>query len=130
MLEIPLLMLLIHSGVWALLSPGDRKRVKRVRWWLCVAIDAASRCILGMRMGPTASPQLALATLKMIFENKDKYTKAAGAESTWNSGLRNRDAGRRPGLRICLRQVRPRTRKPRRDFGESARRSRRNARPD
>lgn len=82
--KIPLLMLLIHSGVWALLSPGDRKRVKRVRWWLCVAIDAASRCILGMRMGPTASPQLALATLKMIFENKDKYTKAAGAESTWN----------------------------------------------
>lgn len=76
--------LLIRTEIWEHLNRKMRRTVERVRPVLIVAIDVASKCILGMRLSLTESTQAALDTLKMIIMDKGRFADAVGALSTWH----------------------------------------------
>lgn len=82
--QVDLHTLLVDTAVWRQLSPKLRSQIERSRWYLCVAIDVASRCILGMKLAQTESSQVALETLRMIFYDKTSIGLAAGALSPWD----------------------------------------------
>lgn len=82
--QVDLHTLLVDTAVWLNLSPKLRAQVERSRWYLCVAIDVASRCIVGMKLAQTESSQVALETLRMVFCDKTNIGRAAGALSPWD----------------------------------------------
>ena len=73
-----------RAGIWANLSPAWRKLLGefRRRVWLCVCIDVATRCILGVSFGLAESAELAVRALRMALSDKSLYAKVAscGAE--------------------------------------------------
>ena len=81
--QVSLQTLLIKARVWKLLSSKDKKAVKRARWWLYVAIDRASRCVLGMRLVETPRASEAVATIRMIISDKSQLSDDADARSKW-----------------------------------------------
>lgn len=82
--QVGLQTLLIQARVWKQLSPETKKAVKRARWWLYVAIDLASRCILGMRLVETPRASEAVATIRMIISDKSALADGAGAQTDWS----------------------------------------------
>jgi putative transposase len=82
--QISLMVLLVDSGLWEFLSPDQQAIVERVRMWICVAIDCATRCVLGMRLSRTASAANVMATLRMMVSDKSLYASAVGALSPWD----------------------------------------------
>lgn len=82
--EVSLMTLLIKAGVWEGLSPKLKKEVQRERWWLSVAVDCASRVVLGMRLTRNADTVGALATLHMCFLDKRPWADAVGAVTPWD----------------------------------------------
>ena len=82
--NISLQTLTINSGVWETLSPEQKLNVPRNRWWLSVAMDVASRCILGMQLSPTPTAALAVKTLKMAVSDKGHFADAVGALKPWD----------------------------------------------
>ena len=75
---------MIDAGYWERLTDKDRELVERRRPWLCVAIDVASRCILGMRLSETTTADNTMAVLKMIISDKTPFANAAEAQSPWD----------------------------------------------
>ncbi|MFC7053092.1 Mu transposase C-terminal domain-containing protein [Hansschlegelia quercus] len=75
--------LLIEAGIYDAFSDEERALIEKTRWSLSVAEDAATRCVIGMRIAPTASTQNALDTLKMCFEDKSAFSDAAGCATAW-----------------------------------------------
>lgn len=64
---------------WSALGlDGERKR-----WWLSVAIDCASRCVLAARLSRKPTTEGALATLEMAILDKSAWSDAAGTRSRW-----------------------------------------------
>ncbi|NIX77353.1 Mu transposase C-terminal domain-containing protein [Microvirga terricola] len=62
--------------------PDDLKtEIATLRPWICVAMDAASRVILGMKLDVTPTASLAVETLEMVVSPKKPYADAAGALS-------------------------------------------------
>lgn len=82
--EVDLHVILVNTAVCNHLSPKLRSSIERSRWYLCVAIDVASRCILGMKLAQSERSQVALETLRMIFYDKTSIGRAAGALSPWD----------------------------------------------
>jgi putative transposase len=82
--EIDVVTLAIRSGIWEILSPEERKSIKRVRRWISVAIDCATRVVLGMRILATPTKEGALATLKMVTMDKGAFISGTGALSPWD----------------------------------------------
>jgi len=82
--EFDLMTLTVWSGVWGLLSPQQQKEVERVRVWVAMAIDTASRAILGMRIVPKPTVSSGLALLKMIMTDKGAFASAVGAQTPWD----------------------------------------------
>ena len=82
--RVPLQTLIVDAGVWELLTLELQEKVARERWWLSVAIDCASRCILGMRLAPTANSTSAIAVLAMVCANKRRFADAVGALTPWD----------------------------------------------
>jgi putative transposase len=83
---VSLMTLLIESGIWETLTPERQARVDRVRLWLCVAVDCATRCILGMHLADKASVANVMATLRMVVSDKGVYADAVGALTPWDMG--------------------------------------------
>jgi len=81
--EVDLITLLTTSDAIDALSPTQLAKIERGRRILCVAIDCATRCVVGMRLGATASGSLARATLSDIGIDKSEIAASAGAESSW-----------------------------------------------
>lgn len=82
--RVPLQTLIVDAGVWELLTLELQEKVARERWWLSVAIDCASRCILGMRLAPSADSTSAIAVLAMVCANKGRFADAVGALTPWD----------------------------------------------
>ena len=82
--KVSLQALMIDAGYWERLTDKDRELVERRRPWLCVAIDVASRCILGMRLSETTTADNTMAVLKMIISDKTPFANAAEAQSPWD----------------------------------------------
>ncbi|MBY5537701.1 transposase family protein [Rhizobium leguminosarum] len=72
------------TSAWTLLSLAERKALKKVRVWVTVAIDVATRCILALRFSTRApSAHSSLAALEMVVTSKEHIAEVAGAESRW-----------------------------------------------
>lgn len=54
------------------------------RFWVCVAIDAATRVILAIKMARTPSHETALATLWLAMRNKSEISKQLGCKTDWS----------------------------------------------
>jgi putative transposase len=76
--------LLIMTGVWATLSDAQKERVKTIRLVLCIALDVATKCVVGMSLARTASPENAFRCLEMAVSDKQDYADAAGAVTPWD----------------------------------------------
>lgn len=82
--KIDLFHILSQTDLFRDLSEEQRAALRKRRWFLCVAVDVATRCILGLRVDHTASVRNALATLEMIVSDKRSLAAAAGAASPWH----------------------------------------------
>lgn len=76
--------LLILTGVWDTLSEKQKSQVEKIRLVLCLAIDVATRCVVGMSLAKTACPENALRCLEMAVSDKQEYADAAGALTPWD----------------------------------------------
>lgn len=74
-----------RSAVWKKLSPEKRKKVPRVRCTLTVAIDCATRCIVGLNVTMNSpSTATAKSALRSMMVDKTPLAKAAGAAASWD----------------------------------------------
>jgi putative transposase len=96
-------------GLGDLLTEEDRIALKKERFKVCVILDVATRCILGMRLSSRADAVNAIATLSMVISDKTAIAKAAGCLSDWPMGgafaLISPDAGSAfidEGFRACV----------------------------
>ncbi len=78
--------ILTQLGLWHRMGLAERKAWTGRRL-ACVAIDVATRCVLGMRIGATATGDLARETLRMAVADKSAIAAAAGAKSPWDMRL-------------------------------------------
>lgn len=84
--KVSLQTLLKGTGIWEKIGASTREFLKRElgRMQLSAAIDVRTKCILAMQLAPTATTDLAIATLKMAMSNKGDIAKAAGCETPWD----------------------------------------------
>ncbi|PZX12827.1 hypothetical protein LX81_03534 [Palleronia aestuarii] len=67
------------------MTEEERKKVKRVRRWVVVIIDLATRCILGFSICRAPNEQASLEALRMVFMDKTYLFRDAGiAKSFWD----------------------------------------------
>ncbi|HEV7258553.1 MAG TPA: Mu transposase C-terminal domain-containing protein [Bosea sp. (in: a-proteobacteria)] len=81
--KIDLMTLLDDAGILEGLSPEQQEELKKKRYWVCVAIDVATRIILGMKVAAGVSAELAIETLEMVVTPKRRYADAVGAGWHW-----------------------------------------------
>ncbi|MCL6285739.1 Mu transposase C-terminal domain-containing protein [Ruegeria sp. 2012CJ41-6] len=81
--QIDLVSLLGESGALDCLPPEERARFAVGRRWLYVAVDCATRCILGFRLVSTPNADDAIRMLNLIIQDKTPIAVAAGCESSW-----------------------------------------------
>ncbi len=87
--KVNLAVLLTHLRVWQMLSEKEREAVSRVRVWLTVAIDRATKCILAMHFSRQApSSRSSLGALEMVVSDKTVISSVVGAGDPWEYGLK------------------------------------------
>jgi putative transposase len=96
--KIDLHTLMSFTDVWNKLNVDQRKALKKVRVWVTVAIDVATRCILALRFSTRApSAHSSIAALEMVVTSKEHIAEVAGALNRWHHALTPRaiytDAG-------------------------------------
>lgn len=77
--KVHLHILFTMAGVWDTLTEKQKAAIARVRMVLCVAIDVATKCVLGMSLARTESSENALRCLDMAVSDKQEYAATAGA---------------------------------------------------
>lgn len=82
--KLPLQTLLMDAGLWPRLTPKQQEEVTRHRFWLCTAIDGATRCCLAAVLVENPSEASALATLEMSVGDKSAYAAASGCNTPWD----------------------------------------------
>lgn len=82
--NVDLISILAERGALDGLSPTELASIERGRRWLYVAIDCATRCIVGMRLAVQPNTADAIATLTDITRNKNAIAEAAGCSGTWD----------------------------------------------
>ncbi|MFB9985006.1 Mu transposase C-terminal domain-containing protein [Mesorhizobium kowhaii] len=58
-------------------------KIVKLRLMLCVAIDEATKVVLGAKLSWSANADTSIRTLEMVCRNKDEIALAAGCRSTW-----------------------------------------------
>lgn len=80
--------LLTHFRIWHLLNTEEKRAVERARVYLTVAIDRATKCILGMHFSRhQPSHRSSLACLEMVVSDKTLLSTVVGAGDPWAYGL-------------------------------------------
>jgi putative transposase len=82
--EVHLHVLAVLTGVWDTWSDAQKKAAEKVRLVLCVALDVATKCVVGMSIARTACPENAVRCLEMAVSDKQPYADAAGATTPWD----------------------------------------------
>ena len=82
--QIDISTLLGDSGALEGLEPKDRARFAVGRRWIYVAIDCATRCILGFRIVEKPSSCEAIRMLSLITQDKTPIALAAGCQTSWD----------------------------------------------
>ncbi len=75
--------LLVESGVWLKLGEAERREFTK-RYYANLAIDVATRCIVGLSVGETATSALALSALRRMASDKSEIAAAAGCATPWD----------------------------------------------
>lgn len=76
--------LLKETRLWGEIHPDTQKLVEARRFWVSVAIDAGTRCILAMRLlDSDPKGRSGLDTLRMAINPKDGVAMFAGSNSPW-----------------------------------------------
>lgn len=81
---IDLMTMLDDAGVLEALSAEQQQELRKKRYWVCMAVDVATRVILGMKIAAGVSAELAIETLEMVVSPKRSYAEAVGAGSAWD----------------------------------------------
>ncbi len=81
-----LITLLVKTGVWAHLPDVFIKALpKTLRVCITVAIDVATRYVLGVKVTPTPSAEAIAGVLRMAMVNKTDLSRMVGAETDWSA---------------------------------------------
>jgi putative transposase len=85
--------LLTRMGMWDRLPPGVQAELGRM--YPCVAIDVATRCIVGACLSRAPSSEDTLAVLEMAVSDKSDIARAASSVTPWDmrAGLTNASVG-------------------------------------
>lgn len=78
--------LAIMSGVWETWTDEQKEKATTIRLVLCLAIDAATDCVVGLSIANKASSENASRCLDMVVSDKQPYADAAGATTPWDMG--------------------------------------------
>ncbi|WP_283638315.1 Mu transposase C-terminal domain-containing protein [Marinovum algicola] len=85
---IDLVSIFSQTGIFDHLTKEEKELLglnkKKIRWTLTVAICAATRCILAMRLSRTPTKNSAVQALEMITQDKGIWADTFGAISPWN----------------------------------------------
>lgn len=81
--QVDLISILAQRGALAGLSPEQLAALPRGRRWLYLAIDCATRCVVGMRLAVTPNSEDAIALLADATRDKSDLAAAAGCRSEW-----------------------------------------------
>ncbi len=82
--RVDLITILAERGALDHLTPDELALLPRGRRWLYLAIDCASRCVLGMRLAETPNSDDAVALLADVTRDKSQLARAAGCQSHWH----------------------------------------------
>ncbi|MFB2594855.1 Mu transposase C-terminal domain-containing protein [Paracoccus sp. p4-l81] len=82
--EIDLMSILGESGMLDHLDEDQRAKLEVGRRWICVAIDCATRVVLGFRITDKPSTTAAIDVLRMCTEDRTPIAVAAGCQSGWS----------------------------------------------
>lgn len=86
--KIDVIAALAYSGLLALFDEEELKRLgfldETKRWWLVVAIDCRTRCILGMVLTCEPRSSAALKCLRMVVSDKGEFANMVGAQAPWS----------------------------------------------
>ncbi|TWB12967.1 putative transposase [Nitrospirillum amazonense] len=83
--NLSLQVLLTAAGAWARLTAEQKRLVERTRAWVTLAIDAATRCIVALRVfADPPSSASAIAAIEMAIFDKTHLGQVASAQSPWN----------------------------------------------
>ncbi|QRM44597.1 hypothetical protein [Rhizobium sp. BG4] len=78
----------VYFGMAGVLSdPGltdkQRKLLKKIRLWVVVIVDVATRYVLAAKVTPAPSSRATLETLRLMMTDKTFISECAGAETPW-----------------------------------------------
>ena len=75
---------------WLFMTEEQKATVKRVRRWVIVALDAATRVVLGFAICSAPNEQSALEAMRSCYSDKTYLLRAAGnLKDTWNYRVRH-----------------------------------------
>ncbi|RVJ64317.1 hypothetical protein [Sinorhizobium meliloti] len=78
-----LMALFKYADMWEKLTDDEKNDAKRIRLWVVVAIDIATRYILGMRFCTKPNSKTTLEVIRMVMEDKSEISAFVGAQSQW-----------------------------------------------
>ena len=81
--QVDLITLFMLLGIVERIPPEVRDRLPKGRRWICVAIDCATRCIVGLRLAEKPAAQEAVALLRMVVSDKSDIAREIGARTDW-----------------------------------------------
>ncbi|PTE14505.1 DDE-type integrase/transposase/recombinase [Pseudogemmobacter blasticus] len=70
-------------GLTELLPIETLEKLPIGRRWICVALDVASRCVLGLRIAAAPSAEEFRKLLEMVISDKTDLAQACGAKGAW-----------------------------------------------
>jgi putative transposase len=82
--KVDLISIFAKLGLLDHLTPAELAELERGRRWLYLAIDCATRCVVGMRLAENPNSTDAIALLQDITRDKSDLALAAGCKSSWN----------------------------------------------
>lgn len=81
--ECNLKIILEYAPLFDLLSPAKQKALERVKVWLAIAFDCASKNVLGVAFSMTSKADAVLRARAMIGVDKTDIARSAGAQCAW-----------------------------------------------
>lgn len=80
---VDLMVLLEYAHIWETLSDEEKNLVHRIRLWVVVAIDVATRYILAMRFCYAPNEDTTIDVIRMMMSDKTELSSYLGAIAPW-----------------------------------------------
>lgn len=71
------------SGILELLPPERINQLEKLRRWLYLYIDCATKCVLSLQLAETPNGKDAVRSLRDVFRDKTDLAKAFGCQHNW-----------------------------------------------